>query len=506
MVSSILNKKMSTPPSTPPSAPLNAHDIKRYSRQLLVPQFGIQSQSSLRDARVLLVGAGGLGSSAALYLAGAGVGTIQLVDGDQVERSNLHRQIIHTEQSADDHQYKVVSAAAAMTSINGNCVVLPESVFLTCKNVMDFVTLADVVVDGTDNVSTRYILSDACVLAGKPLVSGAAIGMDGQATVYNYAKKKTGGGGDGSSERGLCYRCRFPAPPTATQSCSDAGVLGPVPGMIGVMLAMETIKIISGVGQPLSERLYHYDALEGRAMVFQLPGKRATCESCGDDVGDDDDDNVQGDKETEEKGKEDGDKIREGSKRRRRRRIRTIEDTRLFLEEHQLPTREESSTMSMSTSTSCSFSSSSRKDKDDTPLSANHCISCSEYNVVREREKKERRRTRNDDDDDDGVDDDDQLSSSHHILLDVRSAHQYAICSLSGSRNIPLFDLPASMEQLKEMEKQEGTRELFVICRRGVASVKATKLLLEFGLSNVKNVTGGLDAWHAEVDPTLPMY
>ena len=106
----------------------------------------------------------------------------------------------------------------------------------------------------------------------------------------------------------------------------------------------------------------------------------------------------------------------------------------------------------------------------------------------------------------DGVDDDDQLSSSHHILLDVRSAHQYAICSLSGSRNIPLFDLPASMEQLKEMEKQEGTRELFVICRRGIASVKATKLLLEFGLSNVKNVTGGLDAWHAEVDPTLPMY
>ena len=107
---------------------------------------------------------------------------------------------------------------------------------------------------------------------------------------------------------------------------------------------------------------------------------------------------------------------------------------------------------------------------------------------------------------DDDNDDNDELSSSHHILLDVRSAHQYAICSLSGSRNIPLFDLPTSMEQLKEMEKQEGTRELFVICRRGVASVKATKLLLEFGLSNVKNITGGLDAWHAEVDPTLPMY
>ena len=261
--------------------PLSPHDIKRYSRQLLVPQFGVRSQTSLRDARVLLVGAGGLGSSAALYLAGAGVGTIQLVDGDQVERSNLHRQIIHTEHSADTHQFKVDSAAATMTSINGNCVVLPESVFLTCENVMEFVASADVVVDGTDNVSSRYILSDACVLAGKPLVSGAAIGMDGQATVYNY-EKKGGGGERGGNERGLCYRCRFPAPPKATQSCSDAGVLGPVPGMIGVMLAMETIKIISGVGQPLSERLYHYDALEGRAMVLQLPPKRITCESCGE--------------------------------------------------------------------------------------------------------------------------------------------------------------------------------------------------------------------------------
>ena len=432
-------------------------DIKRYSRQLLVPQFGMAPQIAVSNARVLLVGAGGLGSSAAFYLAAAGIGTLNLVDGDLVERSNLHRQIIHTEAAADAKQFKVASAANALLALNSSCQVHPHPVYLTCDNAITFVKDVDVVVDGTDNVSTRYILSDACVLAGKPLVSGAAIGMDGQATVYNY------------QQRGACYRCRFPTPPSATRSCSDAGVLGPVPGLIGVLLAMEAIKIVAGVGTPLSERMYHYDALEGRSVVFQLPGRRPNCLSCGGC-------------ETKMNTNKTNDTCTNDTCTNDTNRHWTMEDTRRFLEEHRLSPKEETS----STQQQCTFDQTHQ-------LSDEYCVSCIEYDEARLQYSLTKNTAA-------AAADNITNTNNNHILLDVRVSHQFEICALPGATNIPLAQLSARLDELREMEI------IYVMCRRGIASVRATQLLLDAGFNNVRNIVGGLDAWQKEVDPSLPMY
>ena len=443
---------------------LSPQDIKRYSRQLICNSFGMSPQTKLSNSTILLVGAGGLGSSAALYLAAAGVGTLHLVDGDIVERSNLHRQIIHTEAAADLQQYKVLSAANALKALNSSCNIQSYPIFVTCNNVLSLLEHVDLVVDGTDNVATRYILSDACVLLGKPLVSGAAIGMDGQATVYNYENK------------GPCYRCRFPKPPNATRSCSDAGVLGPVPGLIGVLLAMEAIKIISNVGTPLSERMYHYDALEGRSMVFQLPGRRKNCIACGGEGGESGESGEGGgggggggENDTTNASKIQG-------------KIQTMEDTCRFLEEHHLFPKEESRN-SKSSNSVCAFDQEKRKkNQNNKNLSLKYCVTCEEYSEIRLQNN---------------------LSSapSNHILLDVRVANQFDICSLPGAINIPLNNLASRMTDLRN-----DAETIYIICRRGIASVTATKLLLKAGFNNVRNINGGLDKWSQDVDPSLPMY
>ncbi|GMP65244.1 hypothetical protein CsSME_00026130 [Camellia sinensis var. sinensis] len=228
--------------------------IYRYSRQLLLPSFGVQAQSSLLKASILVVGAGGLGSPALLYLAACGVGRLGIVDHDVVELNNLHRQIIHTE--AYIGQSKVESAAAACHSINSTIQIVEHKEALRTSNALEILSKYDIVIDATDNAPSRYLISDCCVVLGKPLVSGAAIGLEGQLTVYNY-------------NGGPCYRCLFPTPPptTACQRCSDSGVLGIVPGIIGCHQALEAIKIASDVGEPLSRRMLLFDALTARIRI-----------------------------------------------------------------------------------------------------------------------------------------------------------------------------------------------------------------------------------------------
>ncbi|CAI0437315.1 unnamed protein product [Linum tenue] len=208
--------------------------IYRYSRHLLLSSFGVQGQSKLVKSSILVVGAGGLGAPALMYLAASGVGRLGIVDHDVVELNNMHRQVIHTE--AFIGQPKVKSAAAACRSY-------------------------DIVVDATDNAPSRYMISDCCVVLGRPLVSGAALGLEGQLTVYNY-------------NGGPCYRCLFPTPPPATacQRCSDNGVLGVVPGIVGCLQALEAIKIASAIGEPLSGRMLLLDALSARVRIvcYQL--------------------------------------------------------------------------------------------------------------------------------------------------------------------------------------------------------------------------------------------
>ncbi|PRQ31958.1 putative transferase [Rosa chinensis] len=250
---------------------LSPQMIYRYSRQLLLPSFGVQAQSKLLKSSILVVGAGGLGSPALLYLAACGVGHLGIIDHDVVELNNMHRQIIHTERFIG--QPKVRSAAAACRSINSTIQVVEYQEPLRTSNALEIMSKYDIIVDATDNAPSRYMISDCCVVLGKPLVSGAALGFEGQLTVYNY-------------NGGPCYRCLFPTPPptTACQRCSDSGVLGVVPGIIGCLQALEAIKIAGEVGEPLSGRMLLLDSLSGRIRIVKIRGRSLQCVACGENT------------------------------------------------------------------------------------------------------------------------------------------------------------------------------------------------------------------------------
>ncbi len=244
-------------------------EITRYSRNILLKEVGGTGQARLRAARVLITGAGGLGSPLALYLAAAGVGTIGIVDHDTVELSNLQRQIAHT--TARIGTLKADSAAHAVAALNPNVVVDIHPLRLTADNALALVGGYDVVCDATDNFATRFLLADACVLARRTLVSAAILRFEGQLSVF---RPHTGG---------PCYRCLTPeAPPAGTiPTCAEAGILGAVAGVMGALQATETLKEILGIGDSLSGRLLLWDALSMRQRVIRLP-KDPACPACGE--------------------------------------------------------------------------------------------------------------------------------------------------------------------------------------------------------------------------------
>ncbi|MEM9586004.1 MAG: molybdopterin-synthase adenylyltransferase MoeB [Planctomycetota bacterium] len=258
---------MDPPVVNPDSQSLSDSELKRYSRQLMLSEIGEAGQLKLRQSSVLVVGAGGLGSPAAIYLTASGVGRLGIVDGDVVEASNLQRQILH--RNRDVGRPKTFSACRTLESINPDIDVEEFPGHVDAENVLRIVAGYDIVVDGTDNFSSRYLIADACRLANRPLVSGAILQFDGQVTLLNV--------GDGP-----CYRCLYPSPPTngAESSCSDAGVLGVLPGVIGTIQATEAIKWILEIGQSLSGRLLTYDAL---AMQFRslVVRRKSECPLCG---------------------------------------------------------------------------------------------------------------------------------------------------------------------------------------------------------------------------------
>ncbi|KAF7831364.1 Adenylyltransferase and sulfurtransferase MOCS3 [Senna tora] len=262
---------ISTLNSNPANGLLSPDMIHRYSRHLLLPSFGVEGQANLLKSSILVVGAGGLGSPALLYLAASGVGRLGIVDHDLVELNNMHRQVIHTE--AYIGQPKVKSAAAACHQINSTIQIVEHQEALRTSNAIEILSQYDIIVDATDNAPSRYMISDCCVVLGKPLVSGAALGLEGQLTVYNY-------------NGGPCYRCLFPTPPptTACQRCADSGVLGVVPGIIGCLQALEAIKIASAVGEPLSGRMLLLDALSARIRIVKIRGRSLQCEACGENT------------------------------------------------------------------------------------------------------------------------------------------------------------------------------------------------------------------------------
>lgn len=248
---------------------LNPEELARYSRHLIMPEVGVDGQRRLKAARVLCIGAGGLGSPAALYLASAGVGTIGIVDPDDVDLTNLHRQILHG--TKDVGRSKLESAHDRLRDANPDTDIELHHVRFSSENAQDLVSRYDIVIDGSDNFPTRYLSNDVCVWARKPNVYGSVFRFDGQATVF------------APHLGGPCYRCLFPEPPpTGTvPNCAEAGVLGVLPGIVGMIQATEAIKLILGVGEPLIGRLLHFDALKMKFREFNLRHD-SQCPVCGE--------------------------------------------------------------------------------------------------------------------------------------------------------------------------------------------------------------------------------
>ena len=250
---------------------LTPEQRNRYQRHLLLPEVGEAGQQQLLDARVLLLGAGGLGSPAALYLAAAGVGTLGIIDMDVVDASNLQRQVLHTMDRVGER--KVDSAKKALTAMNPDVDVATYDVRLGADNVLDIIDGYDVIVDGTDNFPTRYLVNDASLLKRIPVVHGSIFRFEGQVTVFDPFV-------------GPCYRCMIPEPPPAelAPSCAEAGVLGVLPGIVGSIQALEAIKMVLGLGEPLVGRLLTFDALEESFRTFKVR-RDPECPACGEHAG-----------------------------------------------------------------------------------------------------------------------------------------------------------------------------------------------------------------------------
>src|SRR5215467_7660538 len=249
-------------------ASLSNEEILRYSRHLIMPEVGMEGQLKLKQARVLCIGAGGLGSPLALYLGAAGVGTLGIVDFDVVDFTNLQRQVVHG--TSDVGRKKLDSAADTLREINPNVEVRKFDTRLSSANALELFREFDIIADGTDNFPTRYLVNDACVLTGRPNVYGSIFRFEGQASVF-------------ATKKGPCYRCLYPEPPPPglVPSCAEGGVLGILPGLVGVIQATEAIKLILGAGEPLIGRLVLYDALTMRFRELKLR-RNKDCPVCGD--------------------------------------------------------------------------------------------------------------------------------------------------------------------------------------------------------------------------------
>jgi sulfur-carrier protein adenylyltransferase/sulfurtransferase len=389
-----------------PAPDLTLDELRRYDRHLILPELGEEGQRRLKTARVLLVGAGGLGSPAALYLAAAGIGQLGIVDADAVEISNLQRQIVHG--TSDVGRLKVHSAAVRVRELNPHVDVRTYDARLTSANAMIVLADYDVIVDGSDNFQTRYLINDACVLLGKPNVYGSVLRFEGQASVF-------------SSGEGPCYRCLFrePPPPGLVSNCAEGGVIGVLPGLVGTIQAAETIKLVTGIGETLAGRLLLVDALRMRFRTIEL-ARDPECRACGT------------------------------------REIRALIDYDAFCG---VPA-------SGRADTERNASDDTGDDQEMTPLALADRIR-------------------------DGA----PLS-----VIDVREPYEWSIARIPGARLIPLDALPDALDSL------DPRAEHVVYCHLGVRSAAAADWMRERGFTRVRNLTGGIERWSLEVDPTTRRY
>ncbi len=377
-------------------------EIARYSRHLIMPEVTLEGQKRIKAASILCIGTGGLGSPIALYLAAAGIGRLGLVDFDVVDFSNLQRQILHG--TDDVGRKKLNSAKDRIKAVNPNVQVDLHDCLFRSENAMQIVRDYDIVVDGTDNFPTRYLSNDVCVLARKPNVYGSIFRFDGQCTVF------------APHLGGPCYRCMFPEPPPPgmVPSCAEGGVLGVLPGIIGVLQAIEAIKLILGIGDSLIGRLVSFDALKLRFREFRIR-KDPKCPICGDNP--------------------------------------TIHQLIDYDQFCGIPQADAEAAKEM-----------------DVPT-----ISPDELKAKLDRKDK-------------------------FVLVDVREPYEYEICSIPGSKLIPLGELPARLSEL------DSADDIVLHCKVGGRSAKALRVLQEAGFRKLNNLKGGIAAWSEEVDPSVPKY
>lgn len=378
------------------TSPLTHEEIARYSRHLLMPEVGVDGQKRLKDARVLCIGAGGLGSPLTLYLAAAGVGKIGVVDFDTVDASNIQRQVLYT--TADVGRPKLEAAREKLKALNPGVDVVTHAMRLDATNAMDLLRDYDVVADGSDNLPTRYLVNDVCVLLGKPLVYGSVFRFEGQVSVFHH-------------RGGPCYRCLFPQPPPPDMvtSCAEGGVLGVLPGIIGCMQALEVLKVILGAGDGLSGRLVLFDALAFKTREIPLKRDRR-CVVCGD-----------------------------------------------------APT--------VLAPVDC-------EDFCGTRTRVDGAVATMSVEELHAR----------------------QQAGESVLVLDVREPHEVAIAAIPGSISIPLGQLSA---RLGELDPQATC---VLACHHGPRAFRAHATLQAAGFSQLRVLTGGVDAWALRIDPAMARY
>ncbi|BCJ28315.1 adenylyltransferase/sulfurtransferase MoeZ [Actinocatenispora sera] len=393
---------MSLPPLVEPAAELSVDEVRRYSRHLIIPDVAMDGQKRLKNAKVLCVGAGGLGSPALLYLAAAGVGTLGVIDFDTVDESNLQRQIIHG--VSDIGKSKAQSAKESIAEINPLVEVVVHDEQLTIDNVMDIFAGYDLIVDGTDNFATRYMVNDAAVLLGKPYVWGSIYRFDGQASVF-------------WAEHGPCYRCLYPVPPPPgmVPSCAEGGVLGVLCASIGSVQVNEAIKLITGIGDPLVGRLMVYDALEMSYRDIKVR-KDPNCPLCGEHP-----------------------------------------TQTALLEDYE----------------------------DFCGAVSTEAAEAVQGSTITATELKEW-----------------QDAGKDFLLVDVREPAEFEIIRIPGSVLIPKGDI-LSGEALATLPQD---KQIVLHCKSGARSAEALAALKAAGFRDAVHVQGGVLAWQAQVDPSLPTY
>ena len=397
---------MAIPPLVEPSVSLSAAEIERYARHVLIPDVGMEGQRRLKNARVLVVGAGGLGSPALMYLAAAGVGTIGVVDDDVVEMSNLQRQVVHG--VADVGRLKSESAAETLASINPMVRVVGHDVRIDSTNALEIIADYDLVLDGTDNFPTRYLLNDACVLLGKPDVWGSIFRFDGQASVW-------------WAQHGPCYRCVFPEPPPPglVPSCAEGGVLGILCAAIGSIQAAEAVKLLVGIGDPLIGRLMVHDSLRQSWDALTVR-KDPDCAVCGTSPT-----------------------------------VTKLVDYQDF----------------------CGIPGGSvpAATRPSVPL-----ISARELAGLLA----------------------DSAASAEVLLVDVRGGDERSIAGIPGAQAIHLDEFRSGTA----VSQIPFERSVVIMCRSGSRSEEASRILIEAGHPDVRNLEGGVLAWIRDVDPSQPRY